>query len=214
MRVTGAATSTLFLMDLDGFKDVNDSLGHDAGDDLLVEVARRLTGGVRRTDVIARLGGDEFAVVVPAVRSTEWAGRLAKSLLGTLERPIQAGGVSIQVGASIGVALPGDGRCDLATMLRQADVALYEAKGRGGGWAVYSPDADAAAQARVALSVDLRAAIEHDQIRLAYQPLVSLPGGEVVGVEALARWTPPERGVIPPDVFIAVAEQTGDSSGP
>jgi diguanylate cyclase (GGDEF)-like protein len=205
----GHGDVTLFLMDLDGFKDVNDSLGHEAGDHLLVEVARRLAGGVRQTDLVARLGGDEFAVVVPAIRSAEAAGRLATSLLRTLERPIQAGGVSIQVGASIGVALPGEGRCELATMLRQADVALYEAKGRGGGWAVYSPDADAAAQARVALSVDLRAAIEHDQIRLAYQPLVSLPGGEVVGVEALARWAHPERGVIPPDVFIAVAEQTG-----
>jgi diguanylate cyclase (GGDEF)-like protein len=199
----------LLLMDLDSFKDVNDSLGHQVGDELLTEIGRRLSGAVRRTDVVARLGGDEFAVAVPGIHTAEAATKVARQLLTALERPVQAGGVDIQVGASIGMSLSGNGVFDLVSMLRQADVALYEAKTRGSVWAVYSSDADADVRARVALSVDLRAAIERDEIRLAYQPLVRLDDGHVAGIEALARWNHPDRGAIPPDVFIPVAEQTG-----
>jgi diguanylate cyclase (GGDEF)-like protein/PAS domain S-box-containing protein len=202
------ATMALLLLDLDHFKDVNDTLGHPAGDALLVQVAARLQAAVRATDTVARLGGDEFAVIAPAAEARA-AGRLARRLLRVLDEPVEIAGQDIVVGASVGIALyPAHGP-DGSGLLRRADVAMYQAKRSGSGYAIYDPEADPYSPQRLQLISDLRQALASGGLQLHYQPLVSPRTGQAAAVEALVRWPHPTRGFIPPSTFLPLAEHTG-----
>jgi diguanylate cyclase (GGDEF)-like protein len=199
----------VLLMDLDHFKDVNDTFGHSSGDRLLVEVAQRLGEVTRGPDSVARLGGDEFAIVLTNVETLEAALIEAERIHAAVARPYEVSGVSVQVNASIGVALsPQHGR-DVDTLLRCADIAMYAAKKHRSSCRVYDPMHDHHTPERLALATELKHAIENNTIALGYQPTKDLATDRVVGVEALARWEHPTRGVLPPPTYIAVAEQTG-----
>jgi diguanylate cyclase (GGDEF)-like protein len=204
---SGADVGVLFC-DLDGFKTVNDSLGHSAGDGLLVSVADRLRECMRPADTVARLGGDDFAVLLEELRGPGDAARAAERILNALEAPFQLASREVYVTVSIGIAT---GRGDPDTLLRDADLAMYRAKSDGKGrYALYEPALHAAIVERHDLEVDLRRAIERGELELAYQPIFSLRSGAVESLEALARWRHPTRGVIPPDRFIPLAEESGD----
>jgi diguanylate cyclase (GGDEF)-like protein len=197
----------LLVMDLDRFKEVNDTLGHPAGDTLLRGVSCRLQNAVRASDTVARLGGDEFAVLLPGLDATG-AARIATVLRDVLKEPFELDGQAIVLETSIGIAMaPGDGT-DPATLLRRADVAMYVAKRSNSGYAVYSAEQDRNDPQHLALIGELRHAVEHDQLVLHYQPKLDCRGGEVIGVEALVRWHHPSRGLILPDQFIPLAEAT------
>jgi diguanylate cyclase (GGDEF)-like protein len=204
---SGAEVGVLFC-DLDGFKTVNDSLGHSAGDRLLVSVADRLRECVRPADTVARLGGDDFAVLLEELRGPGDAARAAQRILNALEAPFQLASREVYVTVSIGIAT---GTADADTLLRDADLAMYRAKSEGKGrYAVYEPALHTAIVERLELEVDLRRAIERGELELAYQPIFSLRSGAVESLEALARWRHPTRGMIPPDRFIPLAEESGD----
>ncbi len=198
----------LLLFDLDRFKEVNDTLGHQAGDLLLQEVAARVRGAVRASDTVARLGGDEFAVLLPGADA---AGAVAAThtLLAALATPIALDGQSLACTASIGIALAPTHGTDVATVLRRADVAMYVAKRAGSGYAVYAAAHDQHSPARLTLETELRAALAAGALVLHYQPTVDVRSGRADRVEALARWPHPQHGLIPPDQFIPLAEQTG-----
>ena len=202
-----AAAPAVLLLDLDRFKAVNDGLGHPVGDALLRVVARRLRSAVREEDVVARLGGDEFAVVPAHAAAAEV---LAARLIDLLGRPYLLNGHVANIGASVGIAAgPRDG-ADSAELVRRADLALYDAKAAGRGMArVFHPGLDLRVKARHAMEQDLRRAIVRQQFELHYQPQVDLGTGEPVGFEALLRWRHPEHGLVPPDRFIALAEELG-----
>lgn len=196
-------------LDLDRFKNVNDSLGHPIGDQLLRQVAERLRDAAGSHGIAARLGGDEFAVLqsnsdIRAVMA------LAQQIVDGLSLPYDVDGHLIDISASIGIAMsPADGK-DPDQLLRNADLALYRAKADGGAsYRIFEPEMDARMQARRALETDLRRALSRDEFRLDYQPLVNVSSGKIVGFEALIRWDHPVRGVIGPNVFIPVAEETG-----
>ncbi|MFB9441482.1 putative bifunctional diguanylate cyclase/phosphodiesterase [Dactylosporangium vinaceum] len=200
--------AAVLLIDLDDFKEVNDTLGHAVGDAVLVAVAERLRAAVRGGDVVARLGGDEFAVLLRHAPGRD-ADRAGERILSLLVPPVNAAGHHLLVHASIGVAPanPGD---DLGTLLRQADIAMYAAKDRGKGSSVgYTPDMAARLQAHAELGADLREAIGTDRLFLRYQPIVRLEDGGLVGAEALMRFEHPTRGPVSPGEFIPVAEQSG-----
>jgi diguanylate cyclase (GGDEF)-like protein len=199
----------MLLIDLDRFKEVNDTLGHDYGDELLVEAAARLTHAVRRGDTLARLGGDEFAVLLEGLPHRGAVAELAGRLQDALREPIALHGVAIELEASIGVALYPDHGTTVSALLKRADVAMYEAKRGRHGVVTYTPDRDPYSADRLSLLAELRRAIEHDELVLHYQPKVALPGGEVIGVEALVRWQHPTRGLLAPDQFVPLAEHTG-----
>ena len=195
----------VFLLDLDRFKIVNDTLGHPVGDQLLKEIAERLPGALREEDTVGRLGGDEFAVVLPGT-DLEGANVVAEKLVAEVQRPIEIEGHSLAVDTSLGVAVyPTHGE-DEATLMRCADIAMYEAKKGDGNISVYDPQSDHFSIHRMALMTDLRKAIENDRLFLVYQPLIDLQTGKIMGTEALARWQHEEEGFIPPDVFIEIAE--------
>lgn len=201
---------TVLFVDLDRFKHVNDSLGHEAGDALLVTVAERMHSALRETDTLARLGGDEFTVLLPDVRHPDDAREVVQRLVDTVCAPIALCGQQVFIGASIGAAV-GDAHSHSGEeLLRQADTAMYSAKAQGGGDAVFY---DAATHGdtgtRLAMESDLRRALEQDEIQVHYQPIVSLRGDEVVGFEALVRWEHPTRGTVMPGDFIPLAEQIG-----
>ena len=201
----------LILLDLDRFKDVNDALGHGVGDRLLIEVGRRLRAAVGEDDLVVRLGGDEFAVLAPGMSGTADARALAGEIAAALADPVKLDGLALDVSGSIGVAVFPDHGRDVATLLRCADVAMYDAKQRSAPVAVYHPDTDHHSAQRLELLADLRTALESpcdDGVAMYYQPQVAIDTGEVVGVEALLRWRHPTRGVIRPDVLIKVAENT------
>jgi diguanylate cyclase (GGDEF)-like protein/PAS domain S-box-containing protein len=205
---------TVLFLDLDGFKEVNDSLGHLAGDQLLVQVADRLRSSVRDDDVVARFGGDEFAVLVVSPAGAGEAEAVAQRIVDVLEDPFASESRDIHVQASIGLAsagLLGDNEADGAEQLmRNADLAMYKAKSAGGsGYASYDPQMLSGLVERLQLEADLRVALERGQLQLHYQPTVDLATSEVIGFEALARWNHPERGLIPPIEFIPIAEATG-----
>jgi diguanylate cyclase (GGDEF)-like protein/PAS domain S-box-containing protein len=199
----------LLLMDLDQFKEVNDALGHDHGDRLLIEMSRRLQRVLRDIDTIARLGGDEFAVLLTINADERGALAVAARVRDSLEDPFQLGGISVQTSASIGVALFPDHANDAETLAQRADVAMYTAKRAGGGIALYSPEHDQSSIRRLALLGELRSAIEDDQLLLHYQPTLDLRTGFVRTVEALVRWQHPDHGLMPPAEFISLAEVSG-----
>jgi diguanylate cyclase (GGDEF)-like protein/PAS domain S-box-containing protein len=200
----------VMFIDLDRFKLVNDSLGHDVGDLLLIEVTNRLLGALRRSDTIARLGGDEFVVVVSAFDGVGEVAEVAEKIIASVVEPMEIKGHEVHVGASIGIALfPEDGD-DHTTLMKGADTAMYRAKAAGRNtFRFYDPGMDGAAVERLNLEAALRHAIEDGEFRLYYQPKIALASGRLAGAEALIRWISPERGVVGPDVFIPVAEDTG-----
>jgi diguanylate cyclase (GGDEF)-like protein len=203
----------LLLLDLDRFRNVNDALGHCLGDRVLVEVANRLADVVPRHDLVVRLGGDEFAVLATRVDGAASARRIACHLAEALNRPFALDGISVDVTASIGIALQPERGGDSAGLLRAAEAAMYDAKQRGDQIAVYGPDAAHHSPERLTLLADLRRALQSedradDGVTLYYQPQIAVATGEVVGVEALLRWRHPERGLVGPDELIRVAEQT------
>ena len=193
--------------DLDGFKTVNDSLGHRTGDRLLMMVAERLAARLRPGDTIARLGGDEFAVLLEELREPGDAARAAQGLLDALEAPFELRDREFYVSASIGIAA---GKGDAETLLRDADLAMYRAKSRGKGrYAVFEPGMHTAIVERLELEVDLKRALEREELAVVYQPIFSLVSGSVTGVEALVRWHHPTRGVVLPESFVPLAEESG-----
>jgi diguanylate cyclase (GGDEF)-like protein len=200
--------AALLLIDLDRFKEVNDTMGHEQGDHLLVEVATRLRGVLRGTDILARLGGDEFAVLA-ALPNRGALGEVATRLQSALSRPFELGGVAIELGASIGIAVQPDHGDDVSTLLRHADVAMYEAKRTTAGIETYDPERDPYSPERLALLGELRRGVDRDELVLFFQPKVALESGETIGVEALVRWQHPERGLLGPGEFLALAERTG-----
>ena len=207
----GDAAFAVLCLDLDHFKDINDTFGHPVGDALLQIVAARLRSHVRETDTVARFGGDEFAVMVTDIREPMNAATLATTLIDALGEPFQIGGNDISSGASIGIAIA-DGRSskNVETLLAHADIALYHAKSEGrGGYRFFTAAMDDEVRARVALTRDLREAIATGQLFLEYQPQVEAATGRVTGVEALVRWRHAERGVLMPDRFIRAAEESG-----
>jgi len=197
----------LLLMDLDRFKEVNDTLGHQAGDLLLQQVGPRFRAELHETDLLARLGGDEFAVLLPRA-DAERACAVAERLLRALERPFETEASEVEMGGSIGVALYPEHGSDADALLRRADIAMYSAKDAHSGLALYEPEADLHSPDRLRLLADLRRAIEGGELVLHYQPQVDVRTGALAAVEALARWRHPQRGLVAPDVFIPLAEQT------
>jgi diguanylate cyclase (GGDEF)-like protein/PAS domain S-box-containing protein len=198
----------LLVMDLDRFKEVNDTLGHHFGDLLLRELGGRLRGMLRGAETAARLGGDEFAVLLPLADVDE-AEDTARRLLAALEQPFMVDGHPVEVGASIGVSVFPDHGSDPGTLLQRADVAMYVAKRTQSQLSVYAPDQDQHSPGRLSLAAELRTAIESNQLELFYQPKAELATGRVLSVEALVRWRHPQRGLVPPDEFIPLAEQSG-----
>jgi diguanylate cyclase (GGDEF)-like protein len=212
-RAVAAARRTsgsvgLLLLDLDRFKDINDTLGHHQGDALLRSVAKRLASVVREADSIVRLGGDEFAVLLPQVVDAETAMGVAGRMLQALRQPFVLDQLAVEVDASIGVAVSADRAVDVDMLLQRADVAMYVAKQTHTGATLYAPELDVNNPRRLALLGDLRRAIEHGGLTLHYQPKVDLASGEVRGVEALVRWDHPELGAISPAEFVPLAEGT------
>jgi diguanylate cyclase len=196
------------MLDLNGFKDVNDRLGHAVGDRLLMVVAARLAGALREGDLVARMGGDEFAVLLPDATAERMTG-VVERLTAALRKPVEVDGQELLIGASFGSS-DSAGTDDPVEVLRRADVAMYVAKGAGdGGHRRYAVSMDDQSGEQVRLGAELRAALDTGQFRLVYQPIVSLPDARIVSVEALIRWNHPTRGFISPAEFIPVAEQNG-----
>ncbi len=206
--VDGRGTVVLFI-DLDNFKTVNDTFGHATGDEVVVAAARRIRSCARENDIAARLGGDEFALMLTHATAQEAAGLADRILNGLQGAPISFSGGTVLVGASIGIAVADHGETT-ETMLRNADLAMYQAKARGRGRHVtYESDMHSGAVAQFKLDEALQLAVAAGTISLAFQPIAGLDTGEVVGIEALARWYDPELGMVPPSVFIPAAEQAG-----
>ncbi|MGN6262374.1 MAG: putative bifunctional diguanylate cyclase/phosphodiesterase [Ralstonia sp.] len=199
----------LMFMDLDGFKAVNDVYGHHVGDLLLIDVAQRISARVRQQDTVARVGGDEF-VVLAYVDDPEDAGTLADALLEVVREPFMAGGHELRVSTSIGIAIyPGNGG-NQHDLLTNADAAMYHAKGLGrNAYSFFEPSMNADVHQQLQLVQDLRRAVERNELVLHYQPKFNAPNGPIMGVEALVRWQHPQRGLVPADEFIPLAEKTG-----
>jgi diguanylate cyclase len=206
----GTAPAAVFYIDLDHFKDVNDTLGHHVGDELIRNVTLRLSHTLRGGDLVARLGGDEFAVISSIAGDSEEMIGLAQRIIAAICAPYIINSQNIVIGASIGIAVIDD-KCGTATdIMRYADMALYRAKNEGRNRAcIYDAAMDADLSSRKLLEADLREAIDNDRLQLVYQPVVNKSGEKVIGVEALCRWTHPTRGEIPPSEFIAIAEHSG-----
>ena len=206
---TGRRLAVVF-MDLDMFKDINDSLGHESGDLVLLEVARRLRGTLRASDPVIRHGGDEFVILLNDLETTENAGHLTGKILETLRVPFLVGGVTLNLSASLGIALYPDDGDNASDLLRNADSALYRSKASGRStFSFYHASMNADTKALLALEHELRKALERDEFVLHYQPQYSLSEHRVIGCEALLRWQHPTRGLLPPGEFIAATEKSG-----
>ena len=207
-RRTGKSLAVMFV-DLDHFKTINDTMGHTAGDELLLEMARRLRGCVREDDTVARLGGDEFTIILSELRHPEDAVTVAEKIIKAVQKSMIIGGMPIEVSASIGIALyPVDGN-DPESLLRNADSAMYRAKESGRNtYQLCTDEMKGRALQRLSLETKLRRALQEQQLVLHYQPQVSLSDGKVIGAEALLRWNDPERGYVYPSSFIPVAEES------
>jgi diguanylate cyclase (GGDEF)-like protein len=202
-------TAAVMLIDLDHFKEINDTLGHHAGDRLLQEVAERLDATLDESQTVARLGGDEFGVLLPDCGSHDEASAVAQQLLAQLREPFSIDGLTLEVDASIGIACaPGHGN-DVEQLNQRADIAMYAAKEGGRGYVMFEPQLDRYSPRRLSLAGSLRSAIADGEIVLFYQPKALLTTGKIVGVEALARWRHPRLGLIGPSEFVPIAEQTG-----
>ncbi|MCB1775622.1 MAG: EAL domain-containing protein [Gammaproteobacteria bacterium] len=200
----------VMFLDLDRFKQVNDSLGHSAGDELLRQASKRLQRAIRDSDTVSRLGGDEFLVIcVDAPNKNQWE-HCAQQLLNALSKPFVIGGHEFYIGASIGVAVYPHGGDEPIKLLKNADIAMYAAKERGRNrYCLYDPGMDVATVQRLQLENNLRHALERNEMHIAYQPIVELVSGRTIAVEALLRWDNPQFGNVSPDRFIPIAEETG-----
>ena len=198
-------------MDLDDFKVINDSLGHAAGDSVLLEVAKRLAASIRASDTAARFGGDEFAILLEGIDDAQEAADTAERILESLENSLRIEGRELVVRCSLGIAVvEGDAPADADELIRNADASMYIAKREGkGGYRLFEPAMHEGVLERLELRADLQRAMTSGQLELHYQPVVRLVDCGVTGVEALLRWRHPERGLIPPDVFIPLAEEMG-----
>lgn len=197
------------LLDLDRFKIINDSLGHSFGDRLLQIVAERLRQSVRDADTVARLGGDEFVILLAEVANEEDVGKVAKKILERLAAPFHIDDREITVTASLGISIyPRDGE-DEETLIRNADIAMYRAKEEGNSFCLYAPEMNLVVHEAMEMESDLRRALDRCKLLLHYQPKIDLHDGSIIGAEALLRWLHPTRGLIPPDLFIPLAEETG-----
>ena len=203
-----AHSAAVMLLDVDGFREVNDALGHETGDRLLQEVASRLGETVRSSETLARLGGDEFGILL-SPGSDEDATALAARIHGVLESPFSLSGFPLEIAVSVGIAAYPEHGESVDTLLQHADVAMYVAKDGHAGTALYESEQDTSDAARLALAGELRGAIDNEELVVHFQPKAELESGLIVGVEALVRWQHPERGFIPPDEFIPIAERTG-----
>jgi diguanylate cyclase (GGDEF)-like protein len=201
-------TAALLLLDMDKFKEVNDSLGHHVGDRLLADVAVRLSDQLRDGDLIARLGGDEFAVLLVGEGRRE-AESVARKLREALVKPFRLGEILLTTDVSVGIALAPEHGDQVSTLLRRADIAMYAAKGARAGHRLYQESDDIDGHRRLQVLQDLHVALEQDQLLLHYQPKVDLATGEVRGVEALVRWDHPSQGLLYPDAFVEFAEESG-----
>jgi diguanylate cyclase (GGDEF)-like protein len=201
--------AALLLLDLDRFKEVNDTLGHHYGDELLVQVGERLRSRLREVDTVARLGGDEFAILLPRIQTAEGAVAVAGKLQAAFDEPFTLEDLALDVEASIGVALYPEHGSDPDELLQHADIAMYVAKDTHAGFVLFDPKQDQHSPRRLALLGELRRAIDHQQLILHYQPKVNAHTGQMLGVEALVRWQHPEHGLLPPGEFIPLAERTG-----
>ena len=201
----------MLFVDVDDFKTINDSLGHHVGDALLVSVAERMRGCVRPEDTIARLGGDEFAVMIPGVGDPLVDGRaVARRILKAFELPVEAGTELVSVHLSVGLASSHQSGGDGDELIRNADVAMYQAKSKGKArFELFEPQMAAAILRRHDLKEELAKAIERQQMIVQYQPIVALDSGRIVAAEALVRWEHPSRGLVPPGDFVPLAEETG-----
>jgi diguanylate cyclase (GGDEF)-like protein len=200
----------ILLLDLDNFKNINDTLGHPAGDTLLCEVAVRLSQTVRETDLVARLGGDEFAILQLGVTNPDYAGALASRIAASLAAPCKIAGSNVHATVSIGIGIWSAAIASSEALVMQADLALYRAKGDGRNcYRFHVTELDRQVHERVVVAEELRLGIERGELELHYQPLVELRSGRIIGLEALARWNHPERGLVMPSVFIPLAEQSG-----
>jgi diguanylate cyclase (GGDEF)-like protein len=207
-KTSNGVLAVLFL-DLDRFKFINDTLGHEAGDQLLATMAQRLKGCVRADDCVARLGGDEFTVLLDDLPNIGVAASVAQNICRTVSAPLIVGGQEVVVTASIGISLyPDDGQ-DVSSLLRHADTAMYRAKHGGSGFCYYESTMEVAISDRLKLENDLRRALERDEITVFYQPVIHTGSGKIAGVEALVRWMHPEHGIVSPADFIPIAEETG-----
>jgi diguanylate cyclase (GGDEF)-like protein len=209
LEIARRRSLAVLFLDLDDFKTINDTLGHAAGDELLVAVAQRLRATVRADDTVARLGGDEFGILLNNLDGLEDAQRSARRILEALQPPFAVGGADMRIGTSIGLA-PVAARSTTSQLLREADMALYDAKEHGKNqFRVFSWTMQRDARDRFELQAELRQAIDREELLIYYQPIVDLPTGQVAGFEALARWNHSTRGVILPDRFIPLAEELG-----
>jgi diguanylate cyclase (GGDEF)-like protein len=202
-------TAGLLLIDLDRFKEINDTFGHLYGDALLTQIGPRLRRALSEVDTVARLGGDEFAVLLPDITDLNAAMAVAAQLRAALEQPFIVEDVALDVEASVGVVLSGEHGTDPTTLLQRADIAMYIAKVQNLGVFAYDPHVDGHTPAKLALLGELRRALNSGQLVMHYQPKVSIRTAEVVGAEALVRWQHPDRGMVLPDTFIPLAEHTG-----
>ncbi len=209
LQAGGDGCTAVLLIDLDRFKDVNDVLGHHAGDTLLRQVTARLTGGVRDGDLVGRIGGDEFVVMLGRTRDPGEIAEVAGRLRHAIVAPYVVLGRELVVGASVGVALAGH-TADATMLLRQADVAMHAAKRRGDGVSTFSKMQDERATRRLTMTTALHHAIERDEFVLHFQPQIDVRTGAVRGAEALVRWEHPDRGLLYPDFFLPLAEETGE----
>ncbi|MEA2479777.1 MAG: hypothetical protein QOJ07_1699 [Thermoleophilaceae bacterium] len=206
---TSGQRSATMIIDLDRFKEVNDTLGHHMGDLLLCQAADRLRTALRDSDLLARLGGDEFAVLLPTIASQETATAVAERIRRALEPPFELQGLTVHVGASVGIAISPDDGTDADSLLQRADVAMYLAKESARAHAFYDAATDPYSASRLGMVAELRRALVERELEVYYQPKALMPSGEVTGVEALVRWNHPERGLIAPNDFIPLAESTG-----